>query len=271
MKQTKYTKVALLALACAFAVGAAPKAEAVSYTDGDLFLGFRATSGTGSTITYLINIGQGSIYRDATSTFNLSIGDIGQDLSDTFGTWTSNANLKWGVFGAYALDTNGNDTNTLYASKAESPVGTVGVSWNRRSDSAQAGSQAKVQNLVLGYLGDPEGSTANSNFGVLMNTSQSNDWSEFMPGGGQSTASTAFAVYSTAFEGNFGNGTAGTRLDLFQLKSGATTAGTYEGTFAINDAGQVSFQVVPEPASAAMLGLGTVMLGFVRRRQKATV
>lgn len=257
----------ILALAGAALVSSA---QATAYVDGDLFLGFRATAGTGNTNAYLINIGQYAQFRDALTTgFTLSLGNIKADLDATFGSnWSTLGTVRWGVFGAAATDDAAN-TNVLFGTKPEVTIGTTVASWTRRSDFNQSLTAAKVLNLASEYLIDS--GSVNAPSAVIQNTSEANDWTEFQPGGSQSTASTSFAIYSPTIEGNFGNGAAGTRLDLFQLIPGSG-AGSYKGYFSIADSvggTTVSFNGtnVPEPTSMALLGLGTCLLGFARRRQ----
>jgi hypothetical protein len=250
------------------------------YTDGDLFVGFHATGGLGATQTYLVNIGQASTYRDAApgSSFTLSLGNIGVDLTALYGsTWNTRADLFWGITGAMSVASAGDPANTLYATKAETQVGTLESSWARRSNSAQTGTVSKIQGIASGYLNDQQGSTdTNSAFAVIENTSDPNNWASYQSGGINSTAGSSLGVFSPTIEGNFAGGVDGSRLDLFRMvrtgiddgTGSLTGLGTYEGTFSIGNNGAVGYLVVPEPSTAAMAGLGGALIGLSRRRRQ---
>lgn len=273
--------LSILTLAGATLVASSVDADAVIYVDGDLFLGFRATGGVGATETYLINIGQASIFRDAApgSSFTLSLGNIGTDLDLIFGdgtpdmAWYLRDDVVWGVVGMQAAAAGIDPVHTLYATK-DSPTGdTLATAWVRRSNSQQTTTETKIQNLVQGYTLDNEGSAnTNSAFAIRQNTTDSNNWSQFQPGGTQSNSTTSFSVWNPTIEGNFDGGVINAELDLFRMTPNGTagTPGTYEGTFTIAQNGTVTYSVVPEPTSAALLSLSVGLLGFARRRRVST-
>ncbi len=263
-------KVSLLALAV-FTSGIVSSQAAVvaQPVDGDVFLGFRATTGDGSSFSYVVNLGQYSQFsgQAAGSTVNLSgIGDIGSDLVAIFGSgWNTSANVKWGVFGR-------NDTGTvaLYASREQSTVGTTGTAWATRTLSQRQSTSARVGAVIYGINGyNGSQSTANSSVAVLQNNTTS---------GGPNQASYAYQVTNgvtdfgttsgwSDIEGDFGSGVAGTALDLFQINSAGVTT---PGFFSIGSGGTLSFTAVPEPSAALLGAAGTFALLTRRRRSLAS-
>jgi hypothetical protein len=286
----KLNTLTMSALALAGLALVGSTAQAVSYNTGDLFLGFRATGGTGANTNYLINIGSASQFRDATSSFTLSISGIDADLTAIFGAWENRSDLLWSVIGGPSTTGLISDqANTIYASKAETVLGTPETAWARLSNSTQAGIATKIGDnagtagpAAGGYLNAPTTYNAlplSNAAAVAEDQGAANPWAKYQYGFGTPVANTtAFGQYGApGIEGSFGNGTAGAALDLFRMVrsglddgTGNTTGnGTYEGTFKINDNGQVSFNVVPEPSSLAILSMGASLLGVFRlRRQK---
>jgi hypothetical protein len=239
----------------------APAAQAATttYANDDLFLGFRKE---GETSVYLVNIGQASLYRDLapTSSFTLSIGNIGLDLNTIYPGWQNDPLVHWGMIGTPGAAAAGGDgASVLYAGKPQSPFGTFATPYNRAIQTIQNNVVSQILTMKNQYLG--RNSTANSDVALIEQTSEGNDWGDFNPG------SQSFS-YFNGFEGDFSGGVNGSALDLFRMAP-ASGAGTYEGTFTINSSGAVTFtNVVPEPSSAVLIGLGASLLGFLRRRQQ---
>ncbi len=252
-------------------------AAAVSYANGDLFIGFRVVTAdpenvpTGANSSYLLNIGPAAQFREAApgSTITLNLNTVASgvalDLNSTFGPeWTTSAQVRWGVFGTtYNQASGGDPAWTLYAGKA-----TVNLASQaphiRGTANGQGTAAGAIDTMAIAYGGGTYQSTANSNFGVVQNNAQPSTYSSF-----HSAAS--FGRFQGA-EGNFGAGTAGTRLDLYRMDpspaGGATgSPGSYLGSFSINDAGTITFTAVPEPSVVALLivSLGAFFF-FVRRR-----
>jgi hypothetical protein len=269
------TKHLLTTLVVAGITAFATQASATTYVAGDLLLGFRATSGQGSTSNLLVNIGQAdTVYRDAVANI-ASVVDIGTLLDATYGTnWETRADLFWGVVGVRSnassgAAVDGDPVRTLYATRAQSGTPEAGVSGNSTPWNVSGGTtRSTIANNITGVLGTYDAfSTAVTNTAVVSSTSGST-WST-------QNGTNSFG-FTGSVEGNFGNGTAGTVLDLYRIlnsTSGASPTGTiglgsWEGSFTINDSGVVGFAVtaVPEPSRALLAGLGLAGIAFRRRR-----
>jgi hypothetical protein len=276
-------KVAALALAL---LSTQQSKAALVYNDGDLILAFRATGGTGGTTNVLLNIGNASVYRDATSQVTLSLGNLDGDLDSVFGaTWNTRIDLNWSISGTQFAAGNGFTTNrNLIASRAQAfPLAPLGSSnstaWAKATLSTQGSPALKMQSLGgkfgTGTTGSVPGtdqieSTNTPGFGLIQPQAQANSFEEFMSGGSQSSSGSSYAYFSGGIEGTFGNGASGAALDLYMMAPG-TGAGAYEGTFTITDNATITFTPtgVPEPGSALMLALGCTALLTKRRRQTA--
>src|SRR4051812_27356617 len=91
---------AFLAAMAAF-VCAVPTSAEAAYADGDVFLCFRATAGTGASTDYLVDIGPATQFTTATGRIHVDLGgDILADLTTTYGTnWNSRPDVRWSVVG----------------------------------------------------------------------------------------------------------------------------------------------------------------------------
>jgi hypothetical protein len=246
---TLLVTLALAALPARAAVVAAP-------ANNDIFLGFRASGNLGATTSYLVNLGQYSQFRDATpgSTISLgSLGDIGADLVAAFGSdWNTRNDLFWGIFGV------SNTANpTVYASREQS-----GAAWPALDLTARGTTASSIVSVLQGTNGyQGRESTASSTVAVFQpNSSSASSYNRQVATAGTND----FGSLSewSGIEGNFGNGVAGTTLDLYRIGSLGVTS---PGFFSINNSGALSFTAVPEP-SAVLLGLAGSVLLVTRRR-----
>ena len=227
----------------------------------DIFLGFRASGGTGASTSYLVNLGQYSQFSGATpgSTISLSgIGDIGADLAATFGAnWSTRQDLFWGVFGVGS-----SASATVYASREEPAPGAASAPWPLLNSTTRSSTYSQI-NSVINSIGGYRGSesTTNSTVAALQtNSGQASSYNYQVATAG----TTDFGPVSqwSSIEGDFGSGVAGTRLDLFRINSSTVST---PGSFSISSSGGLSFTAVPEPASS-LLGLVGTSLLVIRRR-----
>jgi hypothetical protein len=270
MKKTRLLTTALLALAGIGLAVTPASAASVSYSDGDLFLAFYATGGSGKPTDYLVKLGTASTFQNASSPMTLNIGDIGSDLVATYGAdWNTRSDLYWGVFGTTYTQTVGSDpANTIYMTKSESSIGSIEKGFTRTSSGQQGVYAADMHSVGFAYGNYGYTSTVNSNVGVLQSIDAQNAFEDY-----QSTQNgivTSFTIYNNTM-GNFGNLTDGTALDLFRMTPGNPTsnlAGDYLGTFTIDDSGVVTFSPVPEPGTCVLIGAAAAFLLVVIRRRK---
>ncbi|MDD5260538.1 MAG: PEP-CTERM sorting domain-containing protein [Methylacidiphilales bacterium] len=274
-------KMTLLALA-GMAFTSMP-AKALTYSDGDLLLGFRATGGSSVTTDYVIDLGvftqftAGGVYVTG-SPVNISIGGItngsgvAADLSAQYGSdWYTNTTtgLLWGVAGTQKSIGNGTSTaNTLFVSAAEPSNGTQSTPWNRASTLSQGGPAGKMTTGTgQGGVYATGSATANDTAGTFQSTSTTNSWAYQMPGGGGTTATSAYSTYSgtggAGLEAVVSN-TSANVLDLYRLNTGSGP-GSLLGTLTLGSNGTVAFDAVPEPSTYAMLVGGVLALVVLRR------
>ncbi|MBL9145890.1 MAG: hypothetical protein JNM99_19580 [Verrucomicrobiaceae bacterium] len=266
MNFTHLRSMTLLALAASAAL-VSPAANAATSANGDLFLGFRATGGTGATKTYMVNLGQASQFTNATGPLTLSLGTVGADLGTLFGSssavtpWYSRSDLFWGIAGTTgSFDPVGSDpAKTLYATRKQLTPGTQSVPWVRKSDTTQGTTTTKMVSMMTAFNGSPAATATNA---VSQNTTDANSWASFQPGGTTANSGPApgvsFAAFNPSVEGTFGAGTAGSILDLYRMAPGSgptiDTAGDYIGRFILNDSAALTFIPV------ASFGASTVQL-----------
>lgn len=272
MKKHKQTWLAALALA-AVAVLQVPASAAITYSDGDIVLAVRATSGVGNTQTYLVDIGNVSQFTGVTGSINVntlnSLGNLGADLVATFGTgagssteWYNRSDLSWSLFGKDSLS-----PADIWASKAETTVGTAASAWAALNTTARNGTRNQIASVTATFA--TATATANSTHAFIQtNALNSSSYNYQVTNGG--TAFGSLSQWTTnSLEGNFANGTAGTALDLFQFSSSSSPSNL--GTFTISNSGVLTFtgaSAAPEPSRAlfGMMGMAAMLL---RRRRPA--
>lgn len=248
---------------------AAFPAKALNYNANDLLLGFYATGGTGASQSLVVNLGQAANFLDLNSgaTIQLSLGNLGADLTAVFGAnWNTRSDVKWGVFGTTYGDAVGSDpAYTLYGTRKEGTVGILAQPYNRGSQATQSQPSTRIRDLGLAYASGS--ATANSPTATVQTSSMANDFAGFQANNG----ALSFNYFNLSLA-DFANGPAGSRADLFRMVTGSSSLkGTYEGTFSLDNAGNVTFATpVPEPATYGLgVGLGAIALIALRRRKTA--
>lgn len=248
----------------AFSLAAASAATVGAPQVNDLFVAFRATSGTGATTSYIVNLGQNAtVTASSNSNLNttLNLGNIATDLADTYGSdWATSGAVQWSVFGV-----GGAASSTLYASKQQGSVGVPSTAWPQLTSTERNSTYSQVNSVING-IGGYHGSTATSN--SLVGTFQANSSSAssyaFQVGGGALDFGTLSSWSS--IEGQSANGISTTALDLYRINANGVTS---TGYFTISNTGVIGFTAVPEPTSALLGLVGAGVLLASRSRKKA--
>ncbi len=269
-KKTLFQTALLALTGTVLAAVTSPAALVATPVNGDIFLGFRASGGQGGSVSYLVNLGTNNQFRTIGSgagsavpgdTFALtSIGDIGADLVTAFGSnWATRADLFWGVFG---VSTSG--SSTVFGSREQIPVGVPSLVYSPLSSGDRNSTGSQISSVISqpgGFTGAE--STINSTVATLqINTGNASSYNKQVATAGTSDFGTVSGWNS--IEGDFGDGPAGTALDLYRL---AGTTSERLGTFSISNSGSLGFTAVPEPGAPLLAAFATGMALTARRRR----
>jgi hypothetical protein len=222
----------------------APAASVPDPVSGDIFLAFRASGGDGSDVSYLVKLGQSSQFTGAAAgtSFTLgTIGNIGTDLTATFGTttpWHTRQDLFWGIFG-----TTDAVNPTLYASQARVSTATQTPPWPELTTQARTSVKTEILSVTSG-IGGYRSSSATANSAVA--TLQSNFGGAASYNYQVTNSALDFGSQSqwSSIEGSFSAGVSGAVLDLYRLRNASPTV-SYIGKFTISTAGVVTFTAAP--------------------------
>ncbi|RYD23871.1 MAG: hypothetical protein EOP88_02420 [Verrucomicrobiaceae bacterium] len=217
-----------------------------AFVEGDIFVGFRASSGTGASTSYLVKLG-----NDETS-FNSSgplvLGNLGADLSsEEFGfgpEWSTRSDVRWGIFGVRDAV----NIPVLYASRARSIPSTPATPWTLINQQKKQTTATQINSVIQSATG---GVGASPSYVQLISTENS-AVAGYQPNGvGPSSYNHQVASGTSDFgtssawssiEGSFGAGPAATVLDVFRIGrvSGVETVSLF-GTFSISASGVITF------------------------------
>jgi hypothetical protein len=299
-------KSKFIALATAVAsviAGASAQAQNPNFANGDLILGFQSKGGTGADKNVLVNLGNtATVFRNAnTNSINLdNIVNVNSILTSTFGAgWFDNTNILWGAAGVWANVIEGNLQNgdpeqSIYISKTRTAIGLDETIKNSTINTPTATNHTNGANNIIALNGAFETQTLLDQ--VALDNTTANTWEDFNVTSVGFVQSTAFGAYTGGIQQRFGAGTYGVSnatgspvtiegaLDLYRAQSQNNVSGQFDeggplrvpqfqGILTIDNAGNVDFitTVVPEPSSALLLGVASVLGLGIRRRRTAVI
>ena len=248
--KTKQTmKKSLLTIASASLMMLGAHAAPVTASPGDVFLAFEDTV---QNKNYLVDLGPGSNLSSFTSL------NIGSDLATVFGgSWSTDVNLYYGVYGINSGKTQAWGSvltgNNALPYKASGALG-----------SALSGYSALANNF------NAELPTQGLSQGVYFNVGSGLDQGTATWTGNHPTASgtAAFGTYNASLEAAV---SLNQTLDVYKLAPSPVAAifsALNNNALGINSSGLV--QVVPEPSTYALAGLGALLLVIAYRRNTKT-
>lgn len=237
-----------LVLAAGFALSVLPSLAGLvpAFVEGDIFVGFRATSDPGSSESYLVKLG-----NDSTS-FNSSgaliLGNLGNDLSNEnhYGAgWSSRTDISWGIFGLR----NSTTDPILYVSRPRTSSATPANPWPTLTLSKRQATANQVNSVIQSGTGGVGSSPSYIQLSATTNSTVAG----FQPNGigsssykWQVTSNSATDFGSTSswtnIEGASASGVTATVLDVFKIQrvSGVETVSLF-GTFTISGSGVITF------------------------------
>ena len=260
---------ALLALAgVLFTQPAQAFGPGVSASSGDLILAFEATSGTGSTLNYEVDLGSITNFTAGTGTPFSSI-NINTDLTNIYGAgWFNDTSLSFVIVGAV---NNGNLSTSAGTIKNGSVLA------GDPNAPTLIGSEGSLQlNGAKNSIGVLYGPSASAAAGTTSNSLSilTTDNTSYHAASGGSLSFGSLGPISSTFAAS---GTTPINLALDLLQTTGTTTGTsaFVGApgsiFSLGSDGTLSFSVqsVPEPSTYALMLGGLVLLWQVGRRKFA--
>jgi hypothetical protein len=252
----------------------ASSAPAIPAVSGNLILGFKAAGGQGADTCLEVNLGPASSFYGAAAGSVTVLNQLAvADLVDTYGAdWNTRSDLFWGVAGTTGVAAvNGVPARTIWASRAETTIGTSSTPWPRGTTFALQVPSNTISTLYTGAPGsmDRWTATANSSSSVKIPASETGSWTAqegFTPGVSfrYFNPSVMNAINTFPAQGSAYDGTAYTVLDLFEVRPGtAGAASALIGGIGLNSAGKLVFSTditkfAPGSSGPVVLGEPTI-------------
>jgi len=234
-----------LSLVAAFAAASLSSQAAVGVAN-DLVLGF-TDLGAGASNDVEINLGTLGAGSTLLTAGTHDLGNFSTLLSSTFAADADGVNgVTWAAIGTTKMSAGG---SAFLTSQWVDNTASLGVanstSFGTNAQSVINNSITKIDNVLKGSItGNLTSNTGTLNF----------------------TSNIPFNFPVTSVENTVGN-LAGTNFSASDLYSVTSTGSTFLGTLAVYQNGEITFTVIPEPSTYAMI-LGALTIGFVALRRR---
>jgi hypothetical protein len=235
---------------------ALPAMAQVQANLGDLVLGFRATGGQGQNVNLEIDLGSVAQFQGQPAGTNLVLSRLAvNDLIATYGAnWATRTDLYWGVVGTAGRISAFGSTpvGTLWATNAETTVGTQSLAWTPDSRGAQFNASANIEALFFGAPGSINGATptANSTNSATINATIAGSYTS------QNTVQSgvSFGFFNPSIDNTVKADASGYAVsDLYEIRIGGASS-TYLGSFGLQANGTLTFSTSPTFFTAAAAG-----------------
>jgi hypothetical protein len=217
------------------------------YVDGDILVGFRATSGMGAGTSYLVNIGPATQFTNAASVVAVDLGSTAlADLVELYGAdWHARPEMRWSLSGVQSSN-GGFPAFTLFASRAEETPGIKSLSWNRATAATQQVPAGRIAAMAAAYASGAgtSGQVESGTLGLRQPVGTANSYDANMPGGTRASSFEFYQSGSLGIEQAFTNGAINAVLDFYKMEPrpvGATLPGALVGAFRISSNAELTF------------------------------
>jgi hypothetical protein len=220
-----------------------------NYTAGNIFLGFRASGGTGAANSYLLNLGDfGTFPILKAGDTPVELFDVGSSLATVFGSdWYTRSQVTWGIFGM-TPSTRFPVYSSTSDDRASAPI-TRTFNQLATSYSSYTGMGGNYNSAIAN--GPSTGSTTGVLGSGVVTGVLTPTWAFNI------AKPSDFDVYANTLEAGVATG--------LEFYSTTATSSDRITQFGISSAGVIS--VVPEPSTYALFGFGALLLIVAYRRK----